>query len=191
MADYTDPRWQSRAVIANPLFGTTTSHISALFVVWGDDSAKAFMQRMKENKIAVSTSNGESADMVAAGQFDFSLVDSDDAVNRIRQGKPIRLVYPDQGPDGTGCFVVPNTVMLINHAPHPENGKKLVDFLLSRETEAALASEDCAQIPLHPGVNGPAELKPISEMRLMQVDYAAVASKMLEIQGFLKDWVGY
>ncbi len=189
--DYTDPKWNGRAVMANPLFGTTTSHIAALFVLWGDDSARAFMRKIKENQVAISTSNGESADMVAAGRFDFSLVDSDDAINRMRQKLPVLMVIPDQQEGEPGCFVVPNAVVLIKGAPHRKNAEKLIDFLLSRETEATLAAQDCAQLPLHPGVQGPSELKPIDELKVMRVDYALVASKMLEIQEFLKGWVGY
>ena len=187
---YTDPRWKGRAVIANPLFGTTTSEISALFTIWGDKRAREFMKAMKQNDVAVSTSNGESADFVAAGQYDFSLVDSDDAVNRIRQGKPVVMVYPDQGKDGIGCFIVPNAVVLIKGGPHPDAARKLIDFLLSRETERQLAFADCAQIPLHPGVETPPELKSIRDIKVMQVDYAKVAAKMTEIQPFLKTWAG-
>ncbi len=187
---YIDPRWQGKAVIANPLFGTTTSEIAALFTLWGDEQAKAFMIGIKKNKVTVSTSNGESADFVAAGQYDFSLVDSDDGVNRMRQGKPVRFVYPDQGPNGIGCFIVPNAVVLIKGAPHPQLAKKVIDFLLLPQTESKLAFADCAQIPLHPGVKMPEELKSIDQIKVMQVDYARVAKKMIEIQPFLKSWMG-
>jgi len=187
---YTDPRYRGKSVIANPLFGTTTSQISALFTLWGDEKAKEFMLRLKENKTAISTSNGESADFVAEGKYAFSLVDSDDAVNRMRQGREIAMVYPDQEENGIGCFIVPNTVMLIKGAPHPGAGKKLIDFLLSKETEHKLAFADCAQIPLHPGVAMPPELKAVDSIKTMQVDYARVASKMVEIQPYLKAWLG-
>ena len=46
---YTDPRWKGRAVIANPLFGTTTTQVAALFVAWGDERARNFMQDIKDN----------------------------------------------------------------------------------------------------------------------------------------------
>ncbi len=187
---YTDPRWKGRAVIANPLFGTTTSEVAALFTIWGDEKAKAFMAGMKKNGVAVSTNNGESADFVAAGQYDFSLVDSDDAVNRIRQGKPIEMIYPDQGPTGLGAFIVPNAVLLIKGAPHLENAKILIDYLLSKATERKLAFADCAQIPLHPGVELPPEVKPVESIRVMKVDYADVAAKMVDTQPMLKEWMG-
>ena len=187
---YKDPRWKGKSVIANPLFGTTTAEIAALFTIWGDEQAKQFMAAMKHNGVGISTNNGESADFVASGQYNFSLVDSDDAVNRMRQGKPVEMVYPDQEPNGIGCFIVPNAVVLIEGAPHPEAAKKLIDYLLSRETERKLAFADCAQIPLHPGVQAPPELKPIGEIKIMQVNYAEVAGKMIEIQSFLKNWMG-
>ena len=187
---YTDPRWKGKSVITNPLFGTTTSEIAALFTVWGNKRAREFMAAMKHNGVVISTNNGESADFVAAGQVDFSLVDSDDAVNRMRQGKPVSMVYPDQGAEGVGCFIVPNAAVLIKGGPHPAAAKKLIDYLLSKETEKKLAFADCAQIPLHPGVQTPPELKTISEIKVMQVNYAEVARKMVEIQPFLKSWMG-
>jgi len=188
--DYTHPQWQGRSVIANPLFGTTTSEIAALFTIWGDEKARQFMDDMKANGVVVSTSNGESTDFVATGDFDFSLVDTDDGVNRMRQGKPITMVYPDQGENGLGCFIVPNAVVLIKGAPHPKEARILMDYLLTSETEKKLAFADCAQIPLHSGVETPSEIKPISEIKVMTVDYAEVARKMVEIQPYLKSWLG-
>lgn len=188
---YVDPRQQGKGVIANPLFGTTTVQMAALFTIWGQDRAKAFLEAMKANKVGISTSNGESTDFVASGQYNFSLVDSDDAVSRMRQGRPIEMVYPDQGQDDAGCLIVPNAAVLIKGARHPENARMLIDYLLSRETERKLAFADCAQIPLHSGVETPAEIKPIEAIRVMKIDYSVVAARMQEIQPYLKEWVGF
>ena len=186
---YTERKWEHRGVIANPLFGTTTAHIAALFAFWGDDRADAFMRAMKRNGVALSTSNGESADFVATGRYDFALVDSDDAVSRIRQGRPVSMVYPDQKPGEPGCFIVPNAAVLIKGAPHPMEARRLINYLLSKKTEQKLAYADCAQIPLHSGVKTPEEVKPIDTIRVMRVDYAKVAKKLIEIQPYLKRWV--
>ncbi len=188
---YTDPKWKGKAVIANPLFGTTTTQVAALFTLWGDKRATSFMEKMKGNGVKVSTSNGESADLVASGAFAFSLVDSDDAVNRIRQGKPVKIVYPDQKAGEIGCLILPNAAVLIKGAPHPGPARKLIDYLLSKETERKLAEADCAQIPLHAGVKIPPEIKRIRQIRTMKVNYAEVARKLQEIQAFLKRWAGF
>jgi len=62
---YTDERWRNKGVVANPLFGTTTSWVSALFTVLGDNKARDFMEGIKENGTRISTSNGESTMLIA------------------------------------------------------------------------------------------------------------------------------
>jgi len=187
---YTEPSAKGRAAIANPLFGTTTDYVAALFTIWGDDRAKTFMNDIKRNGVKMTTSNGESADFVATGQVDFSLVDSDDAVNLKKQGKPVEIIYPDQDPNGLGVLILPNAVALIKGGPHAENGKRLIDYLLSKETERKLAFADCAQIPLHSGVDTPPEVRRIEDIKTMRVSYVDLARKMEEIQPFLKEWAG-
>jgi iron(III) transport system substrate-binding protein len=188
---YTEPKWKNKTVIANPLFGTTTAEMAALFTVWGDERGKAFLGDIKKNAVRISTSNGESADFVASGESEFGLVDSDDAFNRIQQGKPVEAVYPDQQEGGIGVLIVPNALVVIKGGPHAAEAHKLVDFLLSRETERKLAYADCAQIPLHAGVETPSHVPHIEKLKTMTVNYAEVAAKMQQIQPFLKEWVGY
>jgi iron(III) transport system substrate-binding protein len=187
---YADPRWRGRTVIANPLFGTTTAQIAALFVLWGDERGRAFMQDLHDSAAKISPSNGDSADLVARGEFAFSLVDSDDVVNRMKQHQPVTMVYPDQGADEIGCFIVPNAAVLIAGSPHPETGKKLIDYMLSKDTERKLAFSDAAQIPLHPGVPMPPQLQPIESIKVMKVNYTEIAAKLQAILPFLKSWVG-
>ena len=191
VVSYSDPKARGRGVIANPLFGTTAAQMAALFSLWGDEKARQFLAAMKSNQVKLSTGNGESAEFVASGEFDFALVDSDDAVNRIRQGKPIEIVYPDQGEGDVGLLLIPNAVTLIRNGPNPEGGRKLIEYLLSKDTERKLAIADCAQIPLHPGVTPPAELKPISQLKVMKVNYAELGAKLQAIQPTLKAWAGY
>ena len=188
---YTDKRWGGKGVVANPLFGTTTSWVAALFTTWGEDIAGSFMEKMKQNGTKMSTSNGESTMLVANKEFVFSLVDSDDATNAIRDGKPVRQVYPDQEKGGLGCLVLPNAAVLIKGGPNPANGRKFIDYVLSPQTERKLAFADCAQIPLHEGVETPDDVIKIEELRSMQIDFETVAKKLQEIQPYLKDWAGY
>jgi iron(III) transport system substrate-binding protein len=187
---YTDPRFRGQAVIANPLFGTTTAHIAALFTVWGDQQAKAFLDAMRDNGVRVASSNGDSADQVAKGSAQIALVDSDDVYSRQKQGQPIEGAYPDQDAEGPGCFIVPNALVLVKGAPHPVAAHKLIDYLLSRDTEKKLAFSDAAQIPLHTGVATPPHVPQLEKLKVMRVDYAAVATKMQQIQPWLNEWAG-
>jgi iron(III) transport system substrate-binding protein len=107
----------------------------------------------------------------------------------LKDGSGIGFVLPDQ--DGLGTLLVPNAVLLIARGPNPENGKRFIDFLLSPESERWLAESDAAQMPLREGI-GPPKLfgKPLSEIRLMKVEYAPMAVQLEELtQGFLEEWV--
>ena len=188
LQDYTNPTYATNAVIANPLFGSTTAQIAALYTLWGDTKTENFLHKLKQNGVHIATSNGESADFVAEGKYTFSLVDSDDAISRIRAGKNVQIVYPNQAKNDIGVFIIPNVAMLIKGTKHEANAKKLIDFLLSKETETQLALADCAQIPLHPNVKRPKDVPNINSLHTMQVDYAKVAQKMQEIQPFLEQW---
>jgi iron(III) transport system substrate-binding protein len=188
---YAEPNARGLGVIANPLFGTTTAQMAALFSLWGDGRSNQFLAAMKRNQVRLSTGNGESADFVASGEFDFALVDSDDAVDRIRHGKSIEIAYPDQGEGEIGLLLIPNAVALIRKGPNPAGGRRLIEYLLSKETERKLALANCAQIPLHPGVTPPVELKPIHELKTMKVNYAELGAKLQAIQPVLKAWAGY
>ena len=188
---YTDPYFRGKSVIANPLFGTTTAHVAALFEVWGDAQGKAFLEAMRSNQVKIASSNGDSAEQVGAGSFELALVDSDDVYSRQQQGQPVEGIYPDQREGELGCFIVPNAVMLIQGGAHTDAGKKLIDYLLLPETEKKLAYSDAAQIPLHPAVETPPHVRRLDTLHVMKVDYARVAAKMQAIQPLLKDWAGH
>lgn len=189
--DYADKKWKNKGVIANPLFGTTTAWAASIFTVLGNEKAREFMENMKENAVRISTSNGESTALVVNREFVFGLVDSDDSANAIRSGKKIRQIYPDQDEGGMGALILPNAVVSIKGGPNPENARRLIDYLLSPETERKLAFADCAQIPLHKGVETPKDVRKIDEIKTMSVDYEKVAGKLLDIQPYLKQWAGY
>ena len=184
----TDPQYRGRAVLANPLFGTTTAEVAALFALKGDTWGQEFMASLKANGVVLTASNGESADAVVSGEAGFSLVDSDDAVSRIRQGRPVEMVVPDQGAGEMGVYLVPNVVLMLSGGPNPGPAKALIDYLLSPETERKLAAADCAQLPLHAEVEPPRELSPVASLKLMTADYAKVAAKMKELQPWLAEW---
>ncbi|NPA49047.1 MAG: extracellular solute-binding protein [Thermodesulfobacteria bacterium] len=187
LRDMLAPRFKGAFALANPLFGTTSFHVAALFVAWGDEEARAFLEGLKKNGLKLASSNGEVARWVALGKVKFGLVDNDDAFSVMEEGAPVEMVIPDQ--NGEGTLFMPNAVALIKGAPHPEAAKKLIDFLLSPVAEEMLARATCRQIPLNPAVPPPPELPPLSKLRLLEVDYAKVAQKMEEILPYLRRWV--
>jgi iron(III) transport system substrate-binding protein len=124
---------------------------------------------------------------VANGELKLGLTDTDDANGAIVDGKPAGIIYPDQGDGEIGVFVIPNTVAMIANCPHPENAKKLIDYILSKEIEEKLAFSRSAQIPVREGVKKPDNVLSLSEIKAMQVDFEAVADQMEATGTFLQD----
>lgn len=177
--DLTDSKWKGKITISDPRFGTMSFHAAALFTALGDDKAIEFFRNLKQNDVKVSPSNSDVRRLVENGEVALGLTDTDDANTAIVSGKPVALVYPDE--QGMGTPFMPNMVSLIARGPNPENGKKLIDFLVSPEAEEMLAKSEAVQIPLHPSVPLPANVPKISDLKPMQVDYATVAARLEEV----------
>ena len=183
--DLTNEKYKGRVAIANPLFGTTTFHIAALFSVLGDEKARQFMSELKKNEVIIATSNGDVKKRVMMGEAACGLTDTDDAFEAMKESANVGIVFLDR--QGIGSLIMPNTVCLIKNSPHTKNGKILIDYLLSKETEARLA-KSCAQMPLHKGVETPENIPSLDNIRPMKIDYDKTSQKLEDIQNYLKEW---
>jgi iron(III) transport system substrate-binding protein len=186
--DLLDPRFKGKTCIANPLFGTTSMHVAALFAVLGEDKAKAFFEGLSANGGTMLSSNGEVRRRVAAGEFAVGITDTDDVNVARLEGKPVGMVYPDAS--GIGTLIIPNCAVLITGGPHPDAGRRFIDYLLRPETEKALAESEAAQIPLRPGVPVPDAVSAIERLKPMTVDYTMLAGLLETLSGgYVKNWV--
>jgi len=187
--DLAKPMWRGQVAIANPLFGTTSVHMAALFIILGDEKAKKFMNDLKANGVKIVSSNSEVRRLVARGEVKVGITDTDDANVAVREGSAVKIVYPDQS--GMGTLIMPNMVCLIKNSTNQENGKKLIDYLVSSEVEKSLAFAMCAQMPLRYDVRTPADVLTIAAIKGMDINYQDVAVKLDKISEFLKQWAGY
>jgi len=184
--DLTKQEYKGKVTIANPLFGTTTFHMAVLFSYLGDEKAKQFLTELKDNKVIIATSNGDVKKRVMKGEVFCGLTDTDDAFEAMKEDTNIGIVFLDQ--DNMGSLIMPNTLCLIKNSKHTTNGEKLIDYLLSKETEAKLAIS-CAQMPLHKGVKVPKGIPSLDKIIPMKISYDSTAKKLEEIQKYLKNWV--
>jgi iron(III) transport system substrate-binding protein len=182
--DLTRPEWRGRAAIAKPWVGTAATEAAALSQVIGPARMEAFYRSLCANQIRVVDGNSVAADRVARGEVDVAVTDLDDARVRIDDGKPLGIIYPDQ--QGIGTLLIPNTVALVKNGPNPEPGRQLIDYLLSREVEAALAQARSRQIPLRPGIPGPSGVPPIDSLRVMKLDWSTLARDLQATDRFLR-----
>jgi iron(III) transport system substrate-binding protein len=178
--DLIELRYPSGQVgIAYPMFGTAATHAAALYAILGNEGGRAFFDKVKQRGIRIVDGNSMVKDMVMSGQLSIGLVDTDDACAALKNNAPVKVIFPDQ--DGFGTLVIPNTVALINKAPHSANAKKLIDFLLSAEVENLLLESGWSHVALRPTKAAP-QLLETANIKGMAVNLVDVYSKMEIVQ---------
>ena len=174
LEDLLDPKWKGRLVMASPEFGTTGGDVASWFAHYGRNRAESILEGLKNNKVRLVEGNSSVVRMVATGQADVGLTDTDDVYAGQRNGWSIAMNYLNQGDDGV--LVIPNTVALINGAPHPDQAGRLMDFLLSEQVETMLADSDSHNTPVRESLAG--KFPDYAIPKPLNVDYEKVTEKL-------------
>ena len=179
--DLLDPKWKGKCAVARPLTGTTLTHFTTLRFVLGEERFAEFIDGLFANDVALLQSNGATMRQVSTGELAFALTDTDDYHVALGKGHPVAAVFPDQEEGGLGTMLIPNSVAIVRDSPNPDAARKLVDWILSEKTEAALAAAKSAQIPLRSSVKGPEEpsILKMGEFKAMSWD-PDITAKNLE-----------
>lgn len=138
----------SRMAVAKPLYGTTLTHYALLWHLWGGDKLKAWHRETRMRGLQEATGNAMVKNLVAAGTCDFGWTDTDDFFVAQDEGLPVEML-PIRV-EGGATISIPNSVAIIKGTKRLEQAQRLVDFLLSAETELALSKSAARQIPLGP-----------------------------------------
>jgi iron(III) transport system substrate-binding protein len=161
-----DPKWKGRIAVANPLFGTTAAHVAALAQTRGEDAVLKLFAALRANDVRFVGGNSHVRDLVARGDCDAGLTDTDDVWIGKERGDPIEMIHPDQ--EAAGTLVIPNSAALLKGAPHGANAKKFLDWLLRPETELLLSKGPSRQMPLR-------DSDDLRRLRTMSVDWGKLS----------------
>jgi len=171
--ELTSHLWKNKVALAYPLFGTTATHIAALYELYGKKKTESYLKKLKSNQVKIVDGNSVVRDMVVEGRIPIGFTDTDDANVAIQSGKTVKMLYPDQ--NGIGTLLIPNTISLIKNSPNPHEGKKLIDYLLSKAVESKLSHCKSAQMPLRDDVKKPVYIPNFSSIKAMNVSYEKIA----------------
>jgi len=180
MWDVLDPKWAGKAAMARPLTGTTLTHMTALYVALGETKAEEYVTKAAQlgqsGALNLANGNGTVARLVAEGQAAFGWTDTDDYAVALEKGGKVAAVYPDA--EGLGTLLIPNTILLVQGAPHAEAGKRFIDWVLRPEIERELAFARSAQIPVRDDVPRPATVAGPRQFKALSVDFERVGAEL-------------
>lgn len=129
----TNADWEGKIALAYPFFGTTATHFLALRQHWGEEVWREWCGALMENDPFVVDGNSVVVQLVGKGEVPAGMTDYDDVKAGQRQGFPIEAL-----PISEDSLLIPNTVAIVKGAPHPENARKLVEYLSRPSTVARL-----------------------------------------------------
>lgn len=125
--DLFDPKWKDKVVIANPeKSGSAYAQIYGIYKLYGWDGLNKLIANAK-----ILDSSSLIYKGVAAGEYPLGITMEYAAHRYVAGGdQNIAIVYPSDG-----AFLSPEATGIVKNCPHPEEAKKLVDYLISKPVE--------------------------------------------------------
>ncbi|AVH99766.1 2-aminoethylphosphonate ABC transporter substrate-binding protein [Streptomyces sp. WAC00288] len=114
--------------------------IKAMHDFGGREPAMEYLKKLQANNVGPSSSTSKLAPKVDKGEL---LVANGDVQMNFAQSKSmpnLGIWFPAKGDGKPTTFALPYAAGLVNKAPHAENGKKLLDFLLSEGAQREVSA---------------------------------------------------
>jgi len=183
-ADLTKPQFKDEVQVANPNSSGTSYTMLATFVqLWGEDKAFDFLKALHRNINQYTKSGAAPARAAATGESLVGITFQHDAVVQAVNGAPVKIVSPCEG---TGYEI--GSMSIIKGAKNMENAKKWYDWALSPEAQAVGSQAKVSyQVPSNRGAPVPAAAPKLSEIKLINYDFAKFGSSA-ERTRLLKRW---
>ncbi|MFN0055653.1 MAG: substrate-binding domain-containing protein [Planctomycetales bacterium] len=170
----------SRVAIAQPLYGTTLTHYSLLWHAWGGERLATWHDDLHRRGIREVAGNALTKNLVASGACDLGFTDTDDFFVARDAGSPVEM-FPVRVAGETIC--IPNAVGILRGTTRLPAAQRLADYLLSQETELALARSASRQVPLGEvdAAELPEEVRPLVAWVAEGADLRSLASARGEV----------
>jgi 2-aminoethylphosphonate transport system substrate-binding protein len=153
-ADLLDPKFHNKIQYSTPgQAGDGTAVMLQVLHAYGNDEAGfTYFGKLQANNLGPSSSTGKLTALVNKGELNVANGDLQMNISQMRQNPNVQVFWP-AGPDGVrSTFPLPYYIALVHGAPDAENGKKLIDFLLSAGAQAKV-SEIAQGLPVRDDVH--------------------------------------
>ncbi|MFE7575433.1 2-aminoethylphosphonate ABC transporter substrate-binding protein [Streptomyces sp. NPDC057521] len=149
--------------------------IKAMHDFGGKEPAMAYLKKLQANNVGPSASTGKLAPKVDKGEL---LAANGDVQMNYAQSKDmpnLGIWFPAKGDGRPTTFALPYAAGLVAKAPHMENGKKLLDFMLSEEAQKNVSA-----------IGG--GFSPRTDVKTTDANAEALARLMRGVDVFEPDW---
>lgn len=172
-----EPKFKNRIQYSTPgQAGDGTAMMLLSFHVFGGkDGGFQYLKELQANNLGPSASTGKLTAKVNKGEIWVANGDLQMNYAQMADNPNIRIFWP-KDPNGVRwSFAIPYAIGLVKGAPHAANGKKLIDFLLSKK-----AQEDVSAVAR--GLPARSDIKPTD------ANYKQLEKFMQGVKIWSPDW---
>lgn len=138
-SDLLDPKWNDQIVMSDPgTAGTTKYWMNAMMC--SDKYGTEYMQSLKDNGCYLESGTTATHNQLAAGAYQVGVCLDYVSANLIAEGSPIAFLYPED------TVSIASPVGLVADCNNEENGKLLIDFMLSKEGQEILVANNLVSV---------------------------------------------
>ena len=135
-----DEKWKGQIVMTDPAQASTTKYWMAA-MMQNPNYGEEFFQKLHDNGCELESGTTSTHNQVAAGSYKVGICLDYVSANLISEGSPMNFHYTD-----TDVVTMTSPVGLIANCANPENGKKLYDFILSKEGQEILVANNLVSV---------------------------------------------
>ncbi len=140
--DLLDPKFKKKVQYSTPgQAGDGTALMLQAFHAFGSKEAGlAYLGKLQANNLGPSASTGKLTALVNKSEIYVANGDLQMNLAQMRNNPNVRVFFP-AGPNGKrSVFSLPYYIGLVSNAPNADNGRKLIDFLLSEAAQREVSS---------------------------------------------------
>lgn len=167
--DLLDPKWEGQVVLTDPnTSGTSKYWRNALMS--HDDFGPEYIEKLRANGTMAESGTTATINQLAAGGYKLAVALDYVTESHVENGSPLAFVYPEE------TVSIFSPLGLVDKAKNEDNGKLLIDFILSKKGQEVLVENNLLSVRSDVDQGG-VDVEAISEMA-MDFDLAdAVANE--------------
>ncbi|MBO6093695.1 MAG: extracellular solute-binding protein, partial [Oscillospiraceae bacterium] len=158
--DLLDPKWYNQIIMTDPSQASTTKYWMAA-MMQSPKYGPEYFEKLKENGVELESGTTATHNRVADASYQVGICLDYVSANLIAEGSPMMFHYTTED-----VITMTSPVALIKGCANEENGKLLMDFILSKEGQEVLVENN---------------LVSVRDDVEMQVDTSAIAAINMEV----------
>jgi 2-aminoethylphosphonate transport system substrate-binding protein len=141
-ADLLDAKFKGKIQYSTPgqAGDGTAVMLQVIHSFGGKDQAFDYLKKLQDNNVGPSASTGKLTALVNKSELYVANGDLQMNLSQMSDNPNIRVFWP-AGPNGErSALPLPYYIALVSGSPDADNGKKLIEFLLSKDAQARVSS---------------------------------------------------